>query len=242
LRAAKIEGPESPTGPPFYPCETARLRAGSWHTQMTRLNAKIDGVPAIGASDVRSSIDRDAACLDAFLAELDHVHATLRCLGIAPSDIEDLVQEVFLVLLRKWTNLDHGRPLRPYVFGIVFRIALGHRRKHRREVPSWRLESAADQTADLDDVLQNQQARRLILAALDRVPLGRRAVLLMHDLDEVPVAEIACVLGIRLFTAYARLRKARRELASALRRILKRTCHEVLTYTLPARAQVRERP
>jgi len=59
---------------------------------------------------------------------------------------------------------------------------------------------------------------------------------LMHDLEEVPVAEIASVLGIRLFTVYGRLRKGRRELASALRRLLTRTSDEVLAYTLPVRA------
>jgi RNA polymerase sigma-70 factor (ECF subfamily) len=203
---------------------------------MTRLNAKMD-VVAIGASDVRSSIDRDAACLDAFIAELDYVHVTLRRLGTAPSDIEDLAQEVFLVLHKNWAACDRGRPLRPYVFGIAFRIAAAHRRKQRRETPSWRFESIPDQTADPDDALQTKQARRLILAALDRVPLRRRAVLLMHDLDEVPVAEIASVLKIRLFTAYSRLRKARREVASALRRILARTCDEVPTYTLRQRSR-----
>jgi RNA polymerase sigma-70 factor (ECF subfamily) len=190
---------------------------------MTWLNATIEAVPAIDASCdtscVASSTDPDAACLNAFLAELDYIHASLRRLGTARSDIEDLAQEVFLVLHRNWTRRDSARPLRPYLFGIAFRIASAHRRKYRREVPSWGVDAVADPSADLDDVLQSRQARRLILAALDRVPLPRRAVLLMHDLDEVPMPEIASVLDIRLFTAYSRLRKARQELASALRRM-----------------------
>src|SRR5262245_7129028 len=187
---------------------------------MTRLNAQKDAVP-------------DVACLDAFQRELDYIHATLRRLGVAPSDVEDLTQEVFLVLRGAWARCDHTRPLRPYLFGIAFRIASANRRKYRREVPFWGIEAAVDVTADLDDAMQSKQARRLILAALDRVPLARRAVLLMHDLDDVPVAEVASVLGIPLFTAYARLRKARRELAAALRRLLARTREEVVGYTLP---------
>jgi DNA-directed RNA polymerase specialized sigma24 family protein len=63
----------------------------------------------------------------------------------------------------------------------------------------------------------------------------------MHDLDDVPVADIASVLGIRLFTAYGRLRKARLELASALRRLLTRTSGEVLAHTLPLRVHVGRR-
>ena len=207
-----------------------------------RLKAKIDVVPAIRASDVWSPIDPDAACLDAFQEELDHIHATLRRLGTAPSDIEDLAQEVFVALHRNWAKVDRTRPLRPYVFGIAFRIALTHRRKYRREVSSQGVDAVPDETADLDDVIESKRARRLILAALDNVPLGRRAVLIMHDLDEVPVAEIASVLGLRLFTAYSRLRKARRELATSLRRMLTRTSDEPLTFTLPARAQAAGRP
>ena len=61
----------------------------------------------------------------------------------------------------------------------------------------------------------------MVLAALERIPLPRRAVLVMHDLDDVPVAEVASVLGIPLFTAYSRLRKARRELEVAVRRMLR---------------------
>jgi RNA polymerase sigma-70 factor, ECF subfamily len=198
---------------------------------MPRLNANNGAILACAAP-----IDIDGACLDAFQRELDYIHASLRRLGVARADIEDLTQDVFLVLRGAWARCDHTRPLRPYLFGIAFRVASGHRRRHRREVPYEGIEAAIDATADLDEVMQSRQARLLIRAALDRVPLPRRAVLLMHDLDDVPVAAIASVLGIPRFTAYARLRKARHELAAALRRLLKRPRNEVLAYTLPARA------
>ena len=45
--------------------------------------------------------------------------------------------------------------------------------------------------------------------------------MVMHDIDDVPVREVASVLDIPLFTVYSRLRKARRELESAIRRLLK---------------------
>jgi RNA polymerase sigma-70 factor (ECF subfamily) len=41
----------------------------------------------------------------------------------------------------------------------------------------------------------------------------------MHDLDEVPMPQIASALSIPLFTAYSRLRKGRMELETAIRRI-----------------------
>jgi RNA polymerase sigma-70 factor, ECF subfamily len=72
-----------------------------------------------------------------------------------------------------------------------------------------------------DDALQSKQARALVLAALERIPLPRRAVLVMHDIDDIPVGQVAAALEIPLFTVYSRLRKARRELEAAVRRLLK---------------------
>jgi RNA polymerase sigma-70 factor (ECF subfamily) len=70
-----------------------------------------------------------------------------------------------------------------------------------------------------EEELQSKQARTLVLAALDRILLPRRAVLVMHDLDDVPVTQVASILSIPLFTVYSRLRKARRELDSRIRHL-----------------------
>ena len=72
-----------------------------------------------------------------------------------------------------------------------------------------------------DEELASKQARAVVLAALDRIPLPRRAVLVMHELDDVPVNEVASVLSIPPFTVYSRLRKARRELHAGIRRLLR---------------------
>jgi RNA polymerase sigma-70 factor (ECF subfamily) len=161
----------------------------------------------------------DEACLAAFQRELDYVYRTFRRLGTAPFEADDLAQDLFLVLRRSWSAYDPTRPLRPYLFGIAFRIAAAHRRKRNREVAFGIIE-VSDAGPGPDEALRAKQSRALVLEALERIPLPRRAVLIMHELDDVPVAEVASVLSIPLFTAYSRLRKARRELASAMRRLL----------------------
>ena len=162
----------------------------------------------------------DEACLEAFQKELDYVYRTLRRLGTAPSEIDDLAQEVFLALRRCWEDYDPTRPLRPFLFGISFRIASAYERKRRREV-AFGVVEVGDAGPGPDDALQSKQARALVIAALERIPLPRRAVLVMHDIDDVPVSQVAAVLDIPLFTVYSRLRKARRELEAAIRRMLK---------------------
>ena len=165
-----------------------------------------------------SAVLPDEACLEAFLRELDYVHRTLRRLGTSTSETDDLAQEVFLVLRKCWTVYDPERPLRPYLFGIAFRIAAAHHRKSNREV-AFEVVEVNDTGPGPDDALQTKQARALVLAALEHIPLPRRAVLVMHDLDDVPAAEVASALGIPRFTVYSRLRKARREMETAVRRL-----------------------
>ncbi|HEY4185995.1 MAG TPA: sigma-70 family RNA polymerase sigma factor [Polyangia bacterium] len=162
----------------------------------------------------------DDACLEAFRQEFDYVLRTLRRLGAAPSEIEDLAQELFLALRRSWSQYDPERPLRPYLFGIAFRISSAHHRKRDREV-AFGVVEIGDSSPGPDDALQTKQARALVLAALERMPLKRRAVLIMHDIDEMPVAEVATALSIPRFTVYSRLRKARKEFEAAARRLLK---------------------
>lgn len=187
-----------------------------------RLNARRADRRAFrrGATFPSAGLDADEACLRVFQDQLDYIHRTLKRLGAGPSDVEDLMQDVFMALRGSWDRCDKSRPMRPYLFGIAFRIVAAHRRKRVREVPLGIVEMV-DLDFDLDANLRSKQARRLVGAALDRIPLRRRAVLIMHELDDVPVADVASALNIPLFTVYGRLRKARHELASALRRLLK---------------------
>ena len=66
------------------------------------------------------------------------------------------------------------------------------------------------------------QTRELVLAALERVPLERRAVFIMHEIDEIPMGDVAQSLSIPLFTGYSRLRRARVEFETAVRALQKR--------------------
>ncbi|HTA91952.1 MAG TPA: RNA polymerase sigma factor [Polyangiaceae bacterium] len=163
-------------------------------------------------------LDRRGQCLDAFRSEFDYLWRTLRRLGISDGDVEDVLHEVFLVLHRRWADYRPAFPLRPWLFGIAFRVASAHRRRLRREVPHAWIE-LEDLGPHPDEQAILGQRRQLVLAALEHVPLGRRAVLVMHDLDGAHMREIAATLSIPLFTAYSRLRKARQEFELAARRL-----------------------
>lgn len=168
------------------------------------------GLPPVGAE----------GCFQVYQRELDYLLGSLRRLGVPYADLEDVVHEVFLVMHRRWQDYDRARPLRPWLFGIAFRVASSHRRKSTREVLTDTYD-AEDLGTRPDDAAAAGETRSLLLKALAQVPLERRAVLVMHDVDEVPMREIAAEMGLPLFTAYSRLRKARKELDSALSRLSK---------------------
>jgi RNA polymerase sigma-70 factor (ECF subfamily) len=159
-------------------------------------------------------------CLRAYQRELDFLIGSLRRLGASYPDIEDMLHEVFLVMFARWNDYDTARPLRPWLFGIAFRVAAAQRRKGAREVPTEN-QDAQDQGALPDDQLAAGRNRELLLRALTHIPIERRAVLIMHEVDETPMRDIAHHLGIPLFTAYSRLRKARQELDATLVRLEK---------------------
>jgi RNA polymerase sigma-70 factor, ECF subfamily len=156
--------------------------------------------------------------IDAYCLEYDYLYRTLQRFGVGTADVEDVAHQVFLVLHQKWTEYDATRPLRPYLFGIAFRVAATYRRQRRREVP-WTSREVQDPAPQPDQLLSNAEAREIVLHALEHVDLTRRAVLIMHDLDETPMRVVAEALHIPLFTAYSRLRKARKEFENAVRRI-----------------------
>jgi len=157
-------------------------------------------------------------CLEAFDRDLDYLFGTLQRLGARHADIDDLLQEIFVVLYRNWPTLDTTRTLRPWLFGVAFRVVRTHRRRRARELPSEGLDPE-DGAPDPEGQFQGQESLSLLAAALDLVPAARRAAIVMHDLEGLEVTDIARRLSITKFGVYARLHKGRRELASAVRRL-----------------------
>jgi RNA polymerase sigma-70 factor (ECF subfamily) len=161
-------------------------------------------------------------CLVAFQNDFEYVCRTLRRLGVRSADIEDVAQEVYLVLRRRWGEYDQARPLRPWLFAIIYGAATAHKRRHARECSFAGTDEdleAKDPAPHPERALQIRQTRTLVLRALDGVPIKRRVVLVMHEIDEVPIREVASVLRIPVFTAYSRLRKARIEFRTAAERL-----------------------
>lgn len=157
-----------------------------------------------------SESDRTDSFDALYAREFDYVYRTLGRLGVFPADIPDAVHEVFVVVYRRWSELDTERGTRPWLFGIARRVAAAARRKMRPDpAPDVDLECAAPPHAERD----------LLWQALAAITAERREVLVLHDLEGHTGAEIARILDIPANTVHSRLRLARADIVEAIRRL-----------------------
>jgi len=157
-----------------------------------------------------------------FEGELSYVWHTLRRLGVREADRLDLAQEVFVTVHGLQSDFDPTRPVRPWLFGIAYRIALRYRAlaRHGREVMGDEVD-AADKAPLADEALARRQREQLVARAIGQIEIARRAVFLMSEIDGCAMPEIAETLGIPLNTGYSRLRLAREDFEAAVRRLMK---------------------
>jgi RNA polymerase sigma-70 factor (ECF subfamily) len=152
---------------------------------------------------------------DAFFREHSaYVWTSLRRLGVDERDREDVASETLFRLYQKMDERDVARPAKPWIFAFAVRVASDYRRlaRHRREVLG---SDAIDRAIAPHDV--TGETRQIVLAALETLDLDKRSVVILHDLDEQTIPEIAAALSIPIGTAYSRLRAGRAELATAIR-------------------------
>jgi RNA polymerase sigma-70 factor (ECF subfamily) len=182
---------------------------------VSRQAPSVDGPDLLAASSPLEVRFREL-----FDANFDYVWTSLRRLGIPERDREDLVNEVFVRVHQRLADYDTRRALRPWLFAFAARVASEYRRlaRHREDLSADAEAFVATDRAP-DEQAALHQRRDLVLAALEMLDLDKRTVLILHDLDECPIPEIASALAIPEGTAYSRLRAAREHFTAAVRRL-----------------------
>lgn len=172
----------------------------------------------------RAAVDTDQLSFDeVYETHVTFVIRSIAALGVPPSQVDDAAQEVFLVIHRKLASFEGRAALRTWIYGIVVFVARAFRRTaHQRHLGNALdvfplAEVLASPRGTTEEVERADGLRRLarVLASLDD---EKREVLVLAELEELPVTEIAEALGENVNTVYSRLRVARHEFAAALER------------------------
>ena len=132
---------------------------------------------------------------------------------------EDVVQEVFLALMKDAARYDAGRAaLTTYLFGTARRITRRRLLRERRfvamdhDVTSWGL------TPDAGEVFERTDALQQLRNAIVSLPSRYREVVILCDLEGVTYDMAASSIGCAVGTIRSRLHRARQLLTRKLRR------------------------
>jgi len=120
----------------------------------------------------------------------------------ARAPAEDVLQEVFILIYRKIRWLREPELLRPWAYRIATREAFKHLKRERRWTDKTEDESVL---LDLPAPSRDELAPEMIAQLVERLSPASRAVIALHYLHEMPLAEIAEVMGVAVGTVKSRL-------------------------------------
>jgi len=148
-------------------------------------------------------------------------------------DTDDLLQETFAKAYRSLKRFQGRSRFYTWIYSIAVNLTLNHLRKRRRRA-AFSLDDFDPETGENDALLEDttlvgDTLRRLhtreiqekLNEAFQRLSDDHRAVITMHDVEDMPHAEIAGILGVSEGTVRSRLFYARRQIQGLLGDLLK---------------------
>jgi len=155
-----------------------------------------------------------------YVAHAAGLRLTLQRLAGPGLDPDDLVQEVFVVALRKSSDLARAQSPSAWLFGVATKVAATRRRS-----ATWKRWLGLDVAHDVASAesparsLEQKQASQLVQKALECLSSAKRDVFVLFELQGLSGEETAQALDIPLKTVWTRLFYARREFAAEVQRL-----------------------
>jgi len=131
---------------------------------------------------------------------------------------EDLVQEVFVRMLKYRHTFRSEAEFTPWMFGVARNAAVDHFRARPKEVqePENAVEPAAPLVHPVER-LEKRERTAMLQAALGRLPADKRELLLLARFGEMKYESIGELLGISVGAVKVRVHRAMKELKAAYR-------------------------
>jgi RNA polymerase sigma-70 factor (ECF subfamily) len=147
-------------------------------------------------------------------------------LGGTCVDVDDVVQEVFLVVSRQLGRFRPGARFSTWLFEITRKVAANHRRRHRWRF--WRhsaphgMDPQTSPGQGPDAALERRQNVDRFYQALDKLPEKYRTVLVLYEVEGLSTQAIAELRQLNLSTVRVQLGRAREGFMKHYRQMMER--------------------
>ena len=135
-------------------------------------------------------------------------------LGGPGVEVQDVVQDVFLVARRRLQRFDGSANITTWLFRATERIVLAARRQARRRAwlsrtPSDLAPAAPRSRPTPLEAVERDELAGIVYRLLDRLPERQRQVLILFEMEGLSTAEIAALTGSLIPTVRVQLHRAR---------------------------------
>jgi len=133
------------------------------------------------------------------------------------ADAEEVMQDVFLAVLRKIKTFEGRAALGTWIYRVATNLALTKRRRTRRSGREPHALEWADQRPTPEEYALARERHAITARLLDSLPVSYRRVLLLRDVEGLSTSEAAEFLGASVGCVKSRLHRARVLLRQQLR-------------------------
>ncbi len=151
---------------------------------------------------------------------MEFVWRTVRYLGVAAPDAQDVAHEVFIIVQRRLADYDPRYRIRSWIAGVTRRVVMHHhRRLTRAEKKIAAVEPTVDPVAAPDEQVLHREAAAFLRRFLDGLSPARREVFVLGELEGLSAPEIADIVDENVNTVYSRLRTTRKAFQASVDRL-----------------------
>ncbi|HTU58553.1 MAG TPA: RNA polymerase sigma factor, partial [Polyangiales bacterium] len=154
-----------------------------------------------------------------FELHADFVQRSLSRFGVPDADVEDALQEVFVVVANRLESYVERGAMRAWLFVIARQVALHALRANKRRARQTLELSVVPEPEDPHASFERRQAIALVDVFLAQLDERIAQVFFLAEIEQLSVPEIAAALGVKLNTVYSRLRLSRAHFEKWLARL-----------------------
>lgn len=153
-----------------------------------------------------------------FRAHYGRVVRLLSVLGVAPGELDDVAQEVFIIAHRKLDQLRPDASAAAWLLAITRNVAATVRRSRVRARAREDKAPVPEPAADPEAAAMKSEAARLLQGFVATLPEEQRLVFVLYEIEGESATEVAETLQIPRNTVHSRIRLIREKLARTVAR------------------------